>query len=179
MKKLVVVLLAASLAILALTGVAAAGTTVKAIEFDLEGEYVSYEPVTGIETSVPASAFLTGNIRDKGGTRYLSPLTGTITIDSMDHGILVKAAKQSEPIYYWEWEEGTPGEWYVKGAEWLGGVEVNIEGDKYIGLLSWGWIYVEDYGDVWEHEDSELECRGIVRGKMVEFFLSGGLPTIE
>jgi len=179
MKKLVVVLLAASLAILASTGVAAAGTTVKAIEFDLEGEYVSYEPVTGIETSVPASAFLTGNIRDKGGTRYLSPLTGTITIDGMEHNILVKAAKQSEPIYYWEWEEGTPGEYYYKGYHVYSFVEVNIEGDKCIGWLFWYKVHWEYYGIVIDEEMTELEFNGVVDGRWVTGYLEGGLPTID
>jgi len=179
MKKLVAVLLAVTLAILASTGVAAAGTTVKAIEFDLEGEYLNYEPVTGIRTSVPASAFLTGNIRDKGGTQYLSPLTGTITIDSMDHGILVKAPKESESIYYWEWEEGTPGQYYYKGYRVLSFVEVNIEGDKYIGRLEWYKCHWEYYGIVIDEEWAELEFDSVVDGIWVTGYLEGGLPTID
>ena len=89
---------------------------------------------------MPVSAVFDGTIKDKDGTLYLSPQTGTITIDGVEHQIQVKQAKQSEPVFYvedsWCMEYNPCDKWCY---EWENGItisEVNIEGRKYFGNLN-------------------------------------------
>lgn len=179
-RKIIAILFAATLVMSAAAmGMAAAKTTTQKIEFDFdEGWYDTSDPATGEWTSVPASAVLTGNIKDKDGTQYLSPQTGTITIDGIEHQIQVKQPKQSEPVMYYEYEWGTPGAEYYKYQEWYKIVEVNIEGDKYIGWLYWGKYHYEYYGEVWDYEYSYLSFQGIADGKMANCWLHGDFPEI-
>ena len=176
--KVIAVLLAAAL-VMSVTaiGMAAAKTTTQKIEFNLDGWYDTYDPATGTWTDVPAYAILTGNIKDKDGTLYLSPQTGTITIDGIENQIQVKTPKQSEPVLYYEYESGTPGSGnYYKYQDWYTMVEVNIEGKKYIGWLDWGKYHEEWGGSVWDYEYSYLSFEGIVDGKMAHCWLYGDFP---
>lgn len=178
-RKVIAILFAVILVMsVAAMGMAATTATTQKIEFNLNGSYDTSDPATGIWTSVPAAAILTGNIKDKGGTQYLSPQTGTITIDGIDHQILVKQPKQSEPVYYYEYEWGTPGVEYYKYQYWNAIVEVNIGGDKYIGWLSWYKYHYEWYGSVYDDAYSYLSFQGIVDGKMANCWLSGDFPKI-
>ena len=189
-KKILVILLAVALAMSAAAiGTAAAKTTTQSIEFTLEGWGESYDPVTDTWISVPVSAVLDGNIKDKDGTYYLSPQTGTITIDGVEHQIQVKQAKQSEPVfydedswcYYWNPCDNYCYEW----ENWMTIGEINIEGRKYIGNLNWyqdhywgtDWWTCEPYEYYWD--GSYLYFQGIVDGKMMSFWLNGDFPVID
>lgn len=168
-RKVIAILFVATMVMsLAAIGTAAAKTTKQNIEFNLnEGEYCTYYP-GGEEDCVDASAVLTGNIRDADGTYYLTPLRGTITVDGVDHKIHVKSAKQSEPLYYFEEVIGEPGdEDYFKFQAWRTPVEVNINGDQYVGEL--GWVRYEDNDGV--YGDSDLFFIGNVDGNGVECWL--------
>ena len=185
-------LLAVALAMSAAAiGTAAAKTTTQSIEFTLEGWGESYDPVTDTWISVPVSAVLDGNVKDKDGTFYLSPQTGTITIDGVEHQIQVKQAKQSEPVFYYEdsecwWYDACNNGCYEMES-WMTISEINIEGRKYIGNLNWhkyhDWgVYqlnceCEPYD--YYYEESYLYFTGIVDGKMMDFWLSGDFPVIS
>ena len=176
--KVIAILFAAAL-VMSVTaiGMAAAQTTTQKTEFNLDGWCDTYDPATGTWTSVPAYANLTGNIKDKDGTLYLSPQTGTITIDGIENQIQVKTPKQSEPVLYYEYEYGTPGSgYYYKGQDWYTMVGVNIEGKKYIGWLDWGKYYFEWGSSVGNYEYSYLGFQGIVDGKMASCWLDGDFP---
>lgn len=181
---LLVVALAMSAAAI---GTAAAKTTTQSIEFTLEGYGESYDPVTDTWISVPVSAVLDGNVKDKDGTFYLSPQTGIITIDGVEHQIQVKQAKQSEPVYYnedsWEWYYSDCYHSYGEWEEWMTVSEINIEGRKYIGTLGWYQQYYYEvyacipYEGYWD--GSGLYFQGIVDGKMMSFWLNGDFPVID
>lgn len=187
-KKILVMLLAVALAMsVTAIGTAAAKTTTQSIEFTLEGWGESYDPVTNTWEEVPVSAVLDGNVKDKDGTIYLSPQTGTITIDGVEHQIQVKQAKQSEPVLYyedswcWDWDECNW--WCYEWNEWITYSEINIEGRKYIGTLN--WYQYHDRG-MWDcdqydyyYEGSYLDFRGIVDGKLMNFWLYGDFPVIS
>jgi hypothetical protein len=180
-RRVIAVLFAATL-IMSVTaiGMAAAKTTTQKIEFHLEdGYYDTLDPATGEWIRVLASAFLIGNIKDTDKSQCLSPLTGAIAIDGIKHQILVKQPKQSEPVYYYEFEEGTQGsDFYEKGQVWSTIVEVNIEGDKYIGSLSWEKYHGEWYGQVVDYENSQLYFQSFVDGKRVFCAVIGDFPEI-
>ena len=134
MKRLVIVsLLVAILLIMLSTGaLAAEKNTTRKIDFDfsLDGYYgIKLDPLLmflDYNNAESASAVLSGIIKDKGGTLYLSPLTGTITIGGIQHSIMVHQLKQSEPVGYFH------SEGIVERDEWYCYVEVNIEGSKYL-----------------------------------------------
>ena len=168
-RKVIAILFVATMVMsLAAIGTAAAKTTTEKIEFDLDsGVYVTFYPGEP-EDVVDASAVLTGNIKNADGTYYISPLSGTITVDGVDHKIHVKSPKQSEPLFYFEDGYGEPGdEDYFKFQAWFTPVEVNINGDKYVGDL--GWERYEDNDGVFG--DSDLYFTGIVDGNGVECWL--------
>lgn len=166
MKKLLLILVAAILALILPAGVVVAKTAVKQIEFNLDDG--TYE-IRGT-VSVSASVVLTGNIREKGTNIYLSPLTGTITIDGEEHNILVKAEKQSEPVIHIYRDIG--GRVYDVDLQ---RVLVNVKGWKATGILQWG---TKSYEGV-TTEFSELEFWGTVDGKQVDCEISGPLPIIN
>lgn len=181
-------LLAVALAMSAAAiGTAAAKTTTQSIEFTLEGWGESYDPVTDTWTSVPVSSVLDGNIKDKDGTYYLSPQTGTITIDGVEHQIQVKQAKQSEPVFYdedsWCYEYDPCYKYCYEWEDWITISEINIEGRKYIGTLGWYQQYYYEvyacipYEGYWD--ESYLHFQGIVDGKMMYFGLYGDFPVIS
>ena len=176
-RKVITLLLAATMVMsLAAIGTVAAKTTTQKIEFNLnDGEYCTDYPDD--EDCVPASAVLTGNIMDRDGTMYLSILKGTITLGGVNHKIQVKSLKQSEPITYEIDVEGTPNEGdYQVCEEWFTPVEINIQGDKYIGYLEWTKCYGETDGNVLEYEYSLLYFFGIVDGNEVECGMIGDFP---
>jgi len=135
-----------------------------------------------------ATAVLNGNIKYKGGTQYLSPLQGTITIitiineieiEEIDYNIRVKSLKQSEPIWYHETESGTPGSGdYWREQEWRCYVEVNIEENKYIGNLKWGSYHWEYGNETYDWQYSDLDFVGMADSKKVDCWLEGDLPEI-
>ena len=93
MKKLLLILVAVTLALILPAGVVAAKAEANRIEVNLVGTYV-----IGGESQT-ASAVLTGNLREKGTDVYLSPLKGTIKIGDDEYDISVKAQKQSDPLW--------------------------------------------------------------------------------
>jgi hypothetical protein len=99
-KKILMVLLALTLAVSLLTGVALAKTEVRAIEFNLNGVCYIAEPSTQWQSAVSVDVNLEGNYRQRGDLIYLSPLKGTVTIGHETHSILVKPFKQSEPLWH-------------------------------------------------------------------------------
>ena len=179
-RKVIAILFAATLVMSVVAiGMAAAETTTQKTEFNLDGDYGTFDPATGESTVVPAYANLTGNIRDADGTLYLSPQRGTITIDGIENQIQVRQPKQSEPVLYYEYEEGESGTgYYYKEQHWDTGVEVNIGGKKYTGWLSWGKYYVEDDSGVVLEDDeySYLDFDGTVDGKFHWCALDGDFP---
>jgi len=155
--------------------VLAAGTTTQKIQFNFnDGSYETADPVTKSFTYAPASAVLGGNIRDKDGRPYLSPQTGTITIDGKPHQIMAKQIKESEPVAYWVYEEGKSGsDYYSKYDYWYFFSEVNIEGSKFIGSLVWYKSHVEWYGETWDYSGSGFSFNGVADRKVVSCNLSG------
>jgi hypothetical protein len=179
-KKFVTILVAGALLIVLSTTAVAAGTIVKEIEFSLEGSCEVFDPVTGELSMLPASAILSGNIKHKNGTKYLSPLTGKLMVEGMEHNIMVKMAKQSEPIYHHSWEDGIPGEWYHKIKTSMIAGESNVQGAKLIVQLQWNYEYHDHGGgDIFEEGWSWLWGSGMVDGQWVQCSLGGGLPAIE
>lgn len=176
-RKVIALLFAATMVMsLAAIGTAAAKTTKENIEFNLYADEYCTDYLDD-EDCVPASAVLTGNIKDRYGTMYLSILTGTFTLDDVDHKIQVKSLKQSEPVSYEIDVEVTPGEGnYLVCEEWYTPVEINIQGDKYIGYLEWSKCYGETAGTVFEYEYSLLYFTGIVDGNEVECVMIGDFP---
>jgi len=167
-------------------GVASAKTTTKTINFNLDTQgqlthYVVREPLINDTSSFDVTIDLTGKILDKNGGEYLLPLKGIITIDGEEHWISVKQAKQAEPIFYYKFEFGAPGGTYYMVTQWWKCfVEINTEGNKYVGTLEWQTYYVKRQGippQSWEK--SYLEFFGVKDGKMVEGNLRGDGPVIE
>lgn len=176
---LAAVLLAAAIVVSA-TAVLAKETEVNKIEFNLEGLYQTYDPVTKTWTSVPASAVFDGNIRTQGDNNYLSPLSGIINIDGVDNNIQIKDVKQSEPMAYIVDEYGIPGDYYYKIEQWMGLTEVNIQGHKFIGQVGWYNWYEYYYGMESEGQESILYLSGVVDGKPASAMLwSDSLPVIS
>lgn len=122
MKKLLLILVAAILVLILPAGIVAAKAEANRIEFNLDGTYV-----IGGE-SLTASAVLTGNLREKDGNLYLSPLKGTLMIgdvEYVEYDISVKARKQSDPL------------WLHMGRN-VQNITVNVKGSKaasYEGLI--------------------------------------------
>ena len=166
MKKLLLILVVAILVLTLPAGVVAAKveekTEANRIEFNLDvGTYK-----IGDAEPVSASAVLTGNLREKDGKLYLSPLNGTITIDGEEHNIVVKAEKQSKPLRH---IDNGAYDVYL-----LPDVVVNVEGWKAIsGDLEWGTKIIK------QETYSELEFWGTVDGEWVDCDLSGPLPTSD
>ena len=129
------------------TDVVLAKTTKQTINFNLNTQgtvdyYVVRDPMTNYANSYEATIDLTGNILEKNGEEYLLPLNGTITLDGEENWISVKQAKQSEPVFYYKFESGTPGGTYYSITEWWKCfVEINMEGNKYVGSLEWQTYY--------------------------------------
>ena len=180
MKKLIAVLLIVVMLVTVSTTVSAAGATVQNIEFDLEGMCSVFNPETGEWGYVPASAVLTGTIKSKDDSMYLSPLTGIITIDVMEYNILVKSAKQPEPICHYWWEDINPSYIYRYEVYGIFG-EANVQGTKLAADLRWYHDYYESPpGNVlWDLYLTSFYSRGIVDGKYVTISLSGPWPIIE
>lgn len=162
MKKLPLILVAAILALILPAGVVVAKVLVNQIEFNLDDG--TYEIRDTSTVSVPASVVLRGNLREKGTDMYLSPLSGTITIDGEEHSILVKAEKEPEPVNHIQ--NG------VLDVYWQQ-VLVHVEGWKSTsGVLQWG---TKSSGEVF----SELEFWGTVDGGDVDCETTGSLPIID
>lgn len=186
MKRKLVVLVVLSVLLLAVpAGVAVAKSAPQAISFDFMGTYEVSEPISGNVTgSPPANVTLTGHVKDKNGAQYLTPLNGVITIGEAEYQILVKEAKQSEPVFYWEWERhysnsSIPYYWVYRN--WNSLAEVNIEGSKCIGWLSWQSVttYNVTNDEVLNISgSSELNFSGVVDGNMVNGYLDGDFPEI-
>ncbi len=143
MKKLLLILVAAILVLILPAGVVAAKAEANRIEFNLDGTYeIGGEDLT-------AEAVLTGNLREKDGNIYLSPLKGTITIDGEEYDISVKAKKQSAHLTHSE----TPPDPRIKNQFDidLQNIIVNIKGSKaasYSGILTLGEDS-SDWGNTW------------------------------
>jgi hypothetical protein len=162
---------------------AAENSTPQEINLDLcEGTYETWAiGPDGDDTEVPASALLKGNIRFKDEYRYLSPLSGTINIDGVANLISVTLPKQSEAIEYYELWIGTPGDtdWEYNEMIYCY-VEVNIEGNRYIGTLYCTHrIVCWPDGSIHEYGTSELIFIGYMDRKGVMCSLSGDWPEID
>ncbi len=164
MKKLLLILVAAILVLILPAGVVAAKAEANRIEFNLD---VGTYEIGG--TDLDASAVLTGNLREKDGDLYLSPLNGTITIGDEEYNISVKAEKQSESLTH---IDDVAYDVYL-----LPDIVVNVKGLEGLkamsGDLEWGTKII--LGVTY----SELEFWGTVDGEWVDFDLSGPLPTID
>ncbi len=161
MKKLLLILVAAILVLILPAGVVAAKAVANRLEFNLDGTY----DIGGED--LDASAVLTGNLREKDGNLYLSPLKGTITIDGKKHDISVKAKKQSDPLRYF----GPPSPLEVNMQD----IIVNVKGSKaasYDGLLVLGKDSHDDFY-------SELYFSGTVNGEFFECSVRGEYPIID
>lgn len=173
-RSLATILLVATLAMSAAIGASAAATTTNKIEFNLtEGYYSTFDPATGSSTNVPVSAVINGNIKNRDGTIYISPQIGTITIDGVDNNIQVKNVKQSEPTLYYKYEYGTPGGYYYKSESWYNFVEVNTNGNKYIGTLAWTKYHQEWYGNIYDSAYAQLSFQGMKDGKLISAYVYG------
>ncbi|MFC2013531.1 hypothetical protein ACFLU8_01405 [Chloroflexota bacterium] len=178
MKRLVIVicLVAILLTTLSVGALAAEKNTTQKIgfNFNLDGyDGIKLDPLQmrlDYDNAESASAVLSGIIKDKGGTLYLSPLTGTITIDDIQHRIIAHQLKQSEPVGYFH------SEGIVERQEWYCYVEVNIEGSKYSGILWWGSKLVN--GSFYS-EYSYIQCSGYENGEPLLFWLKGELPEMH
>ncbi|MFC1981384.1 hypothetical protein ACFLVN_03975 [Chloroflexota bacterium] len=190
MKRILCILLIVALSISITTGVVLAKSTTQKIEYDLdEGTYESWGLIETEEVNVPASAVFSGNLKIKEENSdsspqyfYLSPMSGTITINDVVHQMLVKPIKPSEIILYSERELGQPGEigyWYEKEL-WCF-VEVAIEGSRYTGMLySRYYLKIDTLGEEVEGGESELRFAGIMDEKWVECVLtSDSWPEIN
>lgn len=162
MKKIVMVLLAVALAVSIPTGIALAKTEVKSIEFNNNWAYWQTRPQDSeyVENH-SCRLHLEGTIREKGGLKYLSTLTGTIydKNTNVEYTIQVKPVDASEPLYHWT--AGTRDEWrsYVVG---------NIEGRKTVGILYWPY-----------RGEAHLYLDGVVDGNYVGISSVGSPPTID
>ena len=162
MKKIVMVLLAVTLAVSIPTSIALAKTEVKSIEFNNGWAYWQTRPQDSDDVETHSCRLhLEGTIREKGDLKYLSTLTGTIydKITEVEYTILVKPIDESEPLYHWT--VGTRDEWrsYVVG---------NIEGRKTVGILYWPY-----------QGKAHLYLDGVVDGNYVGISSVGPLPTID
>jgi hypothetical protein len=181
MKKLLPILLAVSLAVSVGAGAVFADSTTQGIEFDLdEGIYEEWDlGPGGGDRNVTASAVLDGNIRFAKEYCYLSAMTGTVTIDGVVHQILVRTPKPSETIYYYEWQIGFCPVDCEYGEEMYCYVEVNIQGNMYIGtLLCSHYIHYFRGQVISEGSNAQLLFQGINDGKWVICSLSGDWPEI-
>ena len=155
-------------------GVVEAKAKPQNIGFNFSGiwDESEFDPTTNTITIVNflASANLTGKFKEKGESLYLSPLSGNITVDGEEYNIMVKQAKQSEPVYHSI--TGTPGGTYEFFACW---VEVNIKGNKFIGTLKWEKFTIVGF----EVAFSSLVFHGVVDGKRVDCSLAGLFPEIN
>ena len=164
-KPLVAILLAVILVVPFGIGTATAKTTTQGIKFNLtDGTVFIYETQAGVTNreTVEAVAVFDGVIRDKDGNTYLSPMTGKITIDGVEHTIQVKAAEVSEPIFRYLSPKG-----YI---DWVV-VEVNIGGGKALGRL--------DMTSTPSKEETRFQFTGSFDGKWYACLLRGTLPTID
>ena len=186
-KVIIAVLICLCLLIFPVTALAAEKDTTQKIVFTFdEGDSIcgkAPDPgdfVAPPENRVPTSLILSGVIKDKNGTLYLSPLTGIIIIDGIQHHISVQQAKQSDPVSYYE-EELNYSSWKVSKKIWYCFVEANIEGTKYIGTLSWQENRIESSsGFVYETKASELYFQGFEDGERTAHWLySPELPELN
>ena len=177
-KKILMVVLALTLAVSLLPSVTLAKTEVRAIEFNLNGVCYITESSTQWESEVDVN--LEGNYRQKGDLIYLSPLTGTVTIGHETYSISVKPLNQSEPLWhsYWEFElsAGSLTEDYKTAF-----VEVNFKGSKGVGVgvLTWGGWSFSSSSVSDSSSSSDLSFKGVVDGRFVKFGVNGSPPTIE
>ena len=174
MKKLLLILVAAILVLILPAGVVAAKTVANRIEFNLDDG--TYE-IGG--TAPPASAVLTGNLREKDTGMYLSPLKGTLTIDGEEYDISVKAEKQSTILRHREFRREDPIYIYQYDYD-MQYIMVNVKGSKaasYEGILALGEDS-HDGGDTWEFF-SELVFEVTVDGEPFICRLRGPFQIID
>ena len=165
MKKKVIAILMATviLMILPATVVAAQNTTTHEINLTLNGRYDTrdYRFPSPPPPYVTANVTIGGELKEKNGNWYLSPLTGNIKIGDSNYEIVVKPLSHPQPINYclhFNYPEQKSEEWYCV-------VEVNIEGDKYTGWL-WFWLY--NWYTQYQGQ-SQLYFQGIVDGQIATF----------
>lgn len=171
MKKLLLILVAAILVLILPAGVVAAKAEANRIEFNLDvGTYK-----IGDAEPVSASAVLTGNLREKDGNLYLSPLKGTLMIGDVEYDISVKAEKQSDLLIHRYRYSGIYQ--YDNDLQYI---MVNVKGSKaasYSGHLKLGEDS-HDRGTTWEFF-SELEFEGTVDGVPFSCSIRGPHPIID
>ena len=166
MNRKVLVSLFASLILLVVVAavIVVAETTIQKTELYVEGTVFYMTPTEPPEPSVEASATLSGNLTEKDGKYYLSPLNGTITVGDADSKILAKPLKTSEPMEYFEIEYIDEGGYLVKNQNWSMTIQVNIGGDKSMGFVGIGKFYHELIGEM---EFSYLNFYGVKEGRMI------------
>ena len=164
MKKIVMVLLVAALAVSIPTGLALAKTEVKNIEFNTAannlGWWQTRPQASSSVTNHRCDFHLEGSLRERGDLKYLSPLTGTIynKQTEVEYNIQVKPVDESEPIYHWT----------VTGDTWRAYVVANIEGREAVGILYWN-----NQGKAWLYVD------GVVDGNLVSIWFESATVTID
>jgi len=169
---------------LPLSAVGTEKNTIQKLYFYLdEGQGTGYETIDLLTSEYYEAedvwAEFQGSIKTKGELRYLSPLSGIISIDYEVYPILVKPNSPSEPIFYYEYESGFPGEpGYSLMKDIYSYVEVNIGGNRYMGTLisRQRLIWV---GFLWETNYSELHFEGLVDYKWVQCTLKGLWPELQ
>lgn len=174
-RKALALLLVLTILMLAVpAGVVEAKVKPQNIGFNFSGTWSesSFDPTTNTTNVVNflVSTNLTGKFKEKGESLYLAPLSGNITLAGEEYNIMVKQAKQSEPVYYSRMViPGITSEYFACWAE------VNIEGNKFIGTLEWQkWTTP---GGEWGL--SSLVFHGVVDCTRVDCSLTGLLPEIN
>ncbi len=183
-KTLSMLMILAALILAVPAGIADAKAAPQDITFDLAGSWQEegIDQTGPIDNYYEAAVSLSGKTSDKGGSKYLSPLHGTLALNGTEYQIQVKALKQSEPLYGEEIRIDLPfGLGYIISEQTQGVVEANTEGSKLMGWLEWHLSTQYDAEDnfVSTSGGSTLILFGIVDGKSVTVTLDGGAPEIN
>ncbi len=163
-QKVIAILLAVVILMILPAGLAAAKTTTThEINLTLNGQYSMKDARLYVppSTNVPATVTIGGELKEKNGNWYLSPLTGNIEINDVFYEIVVKPLNHPQPINYYLYYE-TPEQ---KSEQWYCVAEVNIEEDKYTG---WLWFTSQKYYNQYQGQ-SQLYFQGIVDGEIATF----------
>jgi len=166
-KRFIAILLAAVVLVTLPTAlVVAKETTTHEINFNIDGKYMTKNYFMESPVRVDANTTFGGELREKNGNWYLSPLEGNITIDGAPYEIVVKQLNHPRPVNYYLYYD-TPEQ---KSEQWYCVVEVNIDGDKYTGWL-WFWVYYTKVNGVPipNQGQSFINFQGIIDGKITNF----------
>ena len=181
MKKRIMAILLAAVLLMTLPAalVAAKGTTIHEINFNIDGKYMTQNYYTSSYVTVNANATFGGELRQKNGNWSLLPsplMKGNITIAGVPHEIVVKQLYHP-PRFNYHLNYDTSQQ---KSEQWYYRVEVDIEGDKYTGWL-WFWVMSNKVNGklIPSGGQSQLYFEGIrADGKIVTFYTVGAPPPV-